>query len=310
MRTKAPADLAELLDRWVAAQIISNDQADRIRANMAAHTPARTGSLVTEAMGYLGGVIVVVGLALATGWFWADLPTAARVGLTGAVAGLLLAAGAVVPARAGAAGVRLRSVLWLAASVASFACLSLLAGDGFGWSGARLLVWAGGGACVVSAALWVWHPRVLQQAGLGFFALVTAGATTSLITGSTVLAGVAVWAVGAVWCVAGALQAIPPARGALVMGAAAAVVGSVWVEGEGWGTAIALVTVAALVAAAVRARDLVLLAVASLGTLVVLPELVVRYFPGLLSAALTLVVVGLALVGLAVLTARRRRRPA
>jgi hypothetical protein len=116
-----------------------------------------------------------------------------------------------------------------------------------------------------------------------------------------------VWTVGTLWCVAGAVSLIPPGRAALVLGAVAAVVGSVWIGAETWGTAIALTTVVALVATAVRARDLVLLAVASLGTLVVLPELVVRYFPGVLSAALTLVVVGLVLVGLAVFTARRRR---
>ena len=88
----------------------------------------------------------------------------------------------------------------------------------------------------------------------------------------------------------------------------AVVVGSVWIENERWGTVIALVSVAGLVAYAVLVRDLVLLAVASLGTLVVLPELVVRYFPGVLSAALTLMVVGLLLVVTAVLTARRRPR--
>jgi hypothetical protein len=110
----------------------------------------------------------------------------------------------------------------------------------------------------------------------------------------TVAPGAAVRAVGVAW--------------ALVLGAIAAIIGSVWIEGEGWGTWIALATVAGLVVYAVLARELVLLAVASLGTLVVLPELVVRYFPGVLSAALTLIVVGLLLVLTAVFTARRRPR--
>jgi hypothetical protein len=97
-----------------------------------------------------------------------------------------------------------------------------------------------------------------------------------------------------------------PARGAQVLSAVALIIGSVWVEGEWWGTAMALATVAGLVTVAVLGRDLVLLSVASVGTLVVLPVIVLHYFPGVLSAALTLVIAGLALVGLAVLTARRR----
>ena len=192
--------------------------------------------------------------------------------------------------------------------MAYFASLALLAADRFGWYGDRLLVFAASGAGLVSAALWLAHRRLLQQAAVLAFLLMATSAAVSMITNSYVLPGAAVWAVGAGWCVAGALDLLPPARGALVLGAVAAIVGSVWIENERWGTVIALVTVAGLVAYAVLVRDLVLLAVASLGTLVVLPELVVRYFPGVLSAALTLVVVGLLLVVTAVLTARRRPR--
>jgi hypothetical protein len=343
--------MAKLLDHWVEADIITGDQADRIRADaagppnpaperpaspvaawtekrvsagpvaastekrvsagpVAASTEKRVsaGSLVAEAMGYLGGVIVAVGLGLVVGRFWPDLSTVVRVGLTAAVAFLLLVAGAGVTDRFGAAGGRLRSVLWLAASLAYFACLALVAAERFGWSGDRLLLFAAAGGTALSGAVWAVHRRLLQEAStLGFLLMATAGAT-SMITNSVALTGAAVWAVGVVATVAGALDVVRPARGALVLGAVATIVGSVWVEGETWGTWIAVATVAGMIAYAVLGRDLVLLAVASLGTLVVLPELVVRYFPGVLSAALTLVVVGLLLVVTAVLTARRRPR--
>jgi hypothetical protein len=314
------ADMARLLDHWVEADIITGDQADRIRADAAeqpnpafghrtdADGRSRAGSLVTEAMGYLGGVIVAVGMGLALGRFWPDLSTTARVGLTAVVASLLLAAGAAVTDRLGAAGGRLRSVLWLGSSVAYFSSLALLAAEWFGWSGDRLLAFAATGCAVVSVGLWVVHRRLLQQASALGFVVMAAAAWTSMITHSAPLPGVAAWAAGVAWAVAGALDAIRPARPAMALGAIAAIVGSVWIEGEYWGTWIALATVAGLVAYAVLDRDLVLLAVASLGTLVVLPELVVRYFPGVLSAALTLIVVGLLLVATAVFTARRRPR--
>jgi hypothetical protein len=309
MRTRSvsAADLAGLLDHWISADIISREQADRIREDRA-QAPRRqdhTGSLVTEAMGYLGGVIVVVGLGLVLGRFWPDLTAFGRIGLAGAVAAILLAAGAVVPGRAGAAGVRLRGVLWLAGSLSVFACLALVA-DRLGWSGDRLLAFAAGGAAVVSAPLWVLHRRILQQAALLAFVIITAAAWTSMTINSNTLPGVAVWFVGVVCFVLGEFALMQPARGAQVLSAVALIIGSVWVEGEWWGTAMALATVAGLVTVAVLGRDLVLLSVASVGTLVVLPVIVLHYFPGVLSAALTLVIAGLALVGLAVLTARRR----
>ena len=164
------ADVAEMLDRWVAADIITGEQAARIRADEPTQVePARlprTGSLVTEAMGYLGGVIVMVGLGLVVGLFWSDLSTVARVGLSAAVASALLIAGVVLTNRLGGAGGRLRSVLWAASSVAYFSSLALLAADRFGWYGDRLLVFAASGAGLVSAALWLAHRRLLQQAAV------------------------------------------------------------------------------------------------------------------------------------------------
>jgi hypothetical protein len=302
--------MAKLLDHWVEEDLITGAQADRIRADAATPTDRRVpaGSLVAEAMGYLGGVIVAVGLGLVIGRFWPELSTAARIGLTAGVASLLLVAGALLTDRLGPAGGRLRSVLWLASSLAYFASLALLAAERFGWSGDRLLVFAAAAAAVVSVGLWVAHRRVLQLASALGFLLVAAAATTSMITNSSTVAGAAVWAVGVAAVVAGAVGIVRPARGALVLGAVATIVGSVWIEDEAWGTWIALATVAGLVGYAVLVRDLVLLAVASLGTLVVLPALVMRYFPGMLPAALTLMVVGLLLVVTAVLTARRRAR--
>jgi hypothetical protein len=63
-----------------------------------------------------------------------------------------------------------------------------------------------------------------------------------------------------------------------------------------------------MVIAAVLRRELGVLGVASVGTLIVLPISVDRYFPGALSAALALVLGGLVLVIVAVYAARRRPR--
>jgi hypothetical protein len=73
----------------------------------AARAAPRGRSLVTEAVGYLGGVIVVVALGLITGQFWPSLPTSTRLALAGGVTVVLLAAGWAVPGRSGGPGRRL-----------------------------------------------------------------------------------------------------------------------------------------------------------------------------------------------------------
>ncbi len=306
-------ELEAMLEHWVSAGIVTNEQADRIRADSAATTaPAAPGrsratSLVTEAMGYLGGVIVLVGLGLATGWFWSDLSTPARVTLAAVVAVLLSGAGAVVPTSLGEIGIRLRSVLWASAAFALFSCLALLGGQGFGWDGNDVMFFAGGGTTVAAAVLWAIHRHVLQEAAVLTSLLVSVAAMTTLLSDHVLAEMTSVWAVGVLWFTLSAFSVLQPRRTGMVLGAIAAIVASMTLESEGWGTAIAMLTVVTLVAVAVGVRDLTLLAVASLGMLAVLPPVIVRYFPGMLTAALALVVVGLLLVAAAVYTARRRR---
>lgn len=310
MSTRPLADLPSLVEHWVAAGIITADQAERIRTDEATagaqSRAARPTSLVIEAMAYLGGVIILVGLGLVIGWFWEDLSTDAHLLLTGAVAVLLIVAGAVVPRGLAAVGARLRAVLWAMGSSAVFAFLAMLASDRLQWGGNQGLLLAGAGTAAVSVVLWVIHPRILQQAAVLLPLLLAAGAATALYLDPLSPLAV-VWGVGVVWCGLAWLRVVRPYRTGLVLGTAAAIVGSLAVEYETANTVMSLVTVAAAVALAVALRDLILLGVASIGTLIALPNVVVRYFPGVLSAALALMVAGVVLVAVAVLTARRRR---
>ena len=98
----------------------------------------------------------------------------------------------------------------------------------------------------------------------------------------------------------------PAAEAGTLLGAAVLIFGSMTLMGERWGAVLGLLTVVALVGVAVATRNLPLLGIASLGTLVVLPSAVTTFFPGALSAAIALLVVGILLVGAAIFTARRR----
>lgn len=267
----------------------------------------RGTSLVTEAMGYLGGVIVLVASGLVTGWFWADMSTLVRLGLAGGVAALLLVAGAAVSRRHGATGDRLRSVLWLLSVAALAAFLGLAADEQFGWEGEQVALFAAAGTALFSAALWYLNPHVLQHAATFVPLVVTAGTGTHVLTGAGMLPGAAVWGAGAVWGVLAWGGVLRARQQGMILGASAMIFASILVVGETWGATLALVTLAVLISLAVVFRDLVLLAVASLGALLVLPAIMSRLFPGVLSAALALLSVGVLLVGTAIVTARRRR---
>jgi hypothetical protein len=298
----------ELVGRWVAAGIINEEQAQRIRADLATLPPqqSRGSSLVAEALGYLGGVIVLVGLSFVIGWFWEDLTSEARAGVAGAIAVALVAAGAFVPGRPGATA-RLRGVLWLAGSAATFACLALVADDLIGWENERVVLTAAGGTTLLAAVLWAVHRHVLQQLMVVGSLLLTAWSGTMLATESDMWSSLAVWGVGVVWFVM-SLPGIVPASGG-VLGAIGSVLGGLMMIGDEaeWGPLFALATVVALVVTAVARRDLGVLGVGSVGTLIALPFAVEEYFPGELQAALSLVVAGLALVATGVYVARRRR---
>jgi len=307
-------DVDVLLRHWVHDGLITAEQAALMRADVPAATPAaavrpapRATSLVIEALGYLGGVLITVALSLVVGQYWADLSIGGRLALAGAVTTLLLLAGAAVPRRPTGAAARLRAVLWMAATLGLAAFLGLTGADVFGWPESAVGTFAAGGAAVLATTLWYLHRQPVLHVAVLAATVATAIAATTLLPDDDLLPGVAMWGVGVVWALLSWGGLLTPRRLGVLLGSAVTAFGALIVAAEGWGSVLAIGTVAALVVIAVLIRDLVLLAVAALGTLNVLPVVVSQFFPGVLSAAMALLAVGLFLVGAAVVTARRRR---
>lgn len=304
-----------MIERWVAAGIVTTEQAAQMRADLSglagrssdAREAGRGTSLLAEAIGYLGGVIVLVASGLVTSWFWADMSTSARLSLAGGMTVVLFIAGVTVSPRLGAGPRdRLRSVLWFLASSTLAGFLGLLGNEAFRWQDEKLACFTAAGTATVSGALWYVHRRLFQHAATFIPLVVAAGTGTWLLTHSDSWPAAAVWTVGVVWAALACTGALWPRQEGLIFGGVAAVFAAMTVIDQNWGTAIALATVTALVVIAVALRDLILLAVGAVGVLFVLPRVMGRLFPGSLSAAVALMVVGILLVGAAVLTARRR----
>jgi hypothetical protein len=152
MRT--PRDLAEVLQRAVAAQILSAEQAQAVLAAEQARAESGRRLPVIEAVGYLGGLLALSGAVTLVIQYWRQVPTAGRLGLLAAVAAVTWLVGARIGEASAAALIRLRAALWFASSaaVAAFA----------GQAAAELVptregvVWlsAGAAAAVHSGLLW------------------------------------------------------------------------------------------------------------------------------------------------------------
>lgn len=313
---------SDLLDEWVRAGLIEPEQAGRIRAHEEARHDRRprltvapnlavpTGpSLVVEALGYLGGVIMLVGAGILVGLYWEDVPVALRLVLVAATAGALVGAGFVVPDRLGDAAARLRAVLWALAVAAALMFFTVLTADVLDWYDEKALVVIGPGTAVVAASLWWLRRTWLQQLPLLVALVLTALGVGGQLAGmDSSWPGVAVWAVGAVWAGLAWADRLAPRVTGVAFGALASVFGSLTVGGDA-GILLGLLTAVAMVALALYGRSLPWLGVAALSTLWTAPRAAFEWFPGRLSASMTLIVTGGLLVGAAIWVARHQGAP-
>lgn len=305
-------DLDAHLARWVSDGVVTSAQAEEILAEERALLPTvpTRSALVTESLGYLGGLLVVVASLLLVGRVWPHLAVGARLGLVGGGALVLLAAGALLPGTAGSATARLRSVLWLLASATTAFFLGLLGHDVLDLRGADVGLLVTSASAVLAGLLWSRLRLFLQQAA--FFAALAGTAAAALLelptTGSSraAVAGLGILAVGAVWIGLAHLDRLQPRSAALALGGAAAVVASVMVANSGWGHFVGLAVVAALAAAGLVLGETVLLGAGAVGILLVLPPVMNDWFPGAVAAPLALLASGALLVLVALRALRAR----
>lgn len=210
--TGAEPALEAAIARWRAADLITPEQGDAIVAHerevarrwAAAAAPAapppppppRRVPLAAEALGYLGGILALVGLGLIVSRYWPDLAIAGRLALSGTTAAALVGAGLAVREEADPALARLRWALWLAGTAAAGLAAGVVADAGDVGSPEGIAVAVAGTVAVLSAAMWRGRDRVVQQATALVAILVTAGAAVALV-GPDAAAGLTVWVLAA-----------------------------------------------------------------------------------------------------------------
>jgi hypothetical protein len=209
--------------------------------------------VAAEALGYLGGILALVGLALVVARYWPDMATAARLGLSGAGALVFYGAGVSVSESVDPALARLRGFLWLLATAALGLSTGVLAIDAFGVSASETVVpMCADVVAVASALLWRGRERPLQQLMFLGAVVAFAGALTAEVAGSGTV-GVTIWTVGGLYLALALTRRIPDALLAEGVGAVAVVVGVMMTasEWQAFGLPFAAATALGLLALAV-----------------------------------------------------------
>lgn len=260
VRSAPPPAFAAMVAEWVSVGLISEEQSALVLAHeqakaqaalvpAAARRPRRRVPAVAEALGYLGGMLVVGSLVVLTARYWSDIPTAGRLGLSGSTAVLFFVGGVLTHESAAVALARLRAFLWLASS-AAFAVFAVVAArDGFGMERTETLVlFASAAVAVENGLLWWGRQRPLQQ--LAFLAAVTSllGAAVAQFTEPPGWAGVSVWACGCVLLLLGLRRLISAPVLTEGLGALAVLVGGIMIAGQwqGFGMVFVVATAAGL----------------------------------------------------------------
>ena len=301
------AALDRRLDEWEQAGLITDEQATAIRQFEGRPRRSLRLTVPTEVAAYLGSVLALMGGAAVVGREWH------AIGLTGrfAVAGALMVVGLVTGRHLAAVGEpgtdRLADFLRLIGSGGAAMAVAL-AGHELGASDAAVASWVGLAIVAIGTAQWRGLDRPLQlvTAAVGFALVIVAGG--GLVGVPFWVRGVAAWALAVGWYVMTVAVRLRPRIASQVLATVGAVLGALMVidRNEHVGPALALVTTAAIVADAVRRRELEVLGVGVVGFLVAVQSLLQTTFSGLGSG---LVVAALGLVVVTVVVLRGIRAP-
>jgi hypothetical protein len=157
-------------------------------------TPRRI-PLVAEALGYVGGMLAIVGLVLLISHYWSDMANPARVSLTFGGSALLIVGGYMIDEIADVAFARLRWFMWLLASAALGVGAAVV--DDIVWThfhAERRALLVSASIALLGAVLWAGRRRPVQQFEFMVALLVAAGTGASQFGGGSVI-GLTVWVV-------------------------------------------------------------------------------------------------------------------
>ena len=274
-------------------------------------------SLLTEAVAYIGVILLLVGGAAAIGQRWNGIPSWGQVGVCAGAAVFFLLAGIIVRQVREPAIQRLAGVVWFLSVAGVAGAVGLVAHEVYGNNNAAVTALAVGLAVTVySAALWLIRRDALQNvalfAGLVVTILGIAGIIVTVAGGARsarwLAFALALWVFGLAWAGLGWQRYVEPLWVTIPCGIILALIAPSLAAGDhGWVYAIGIATAAAVMAASVPPRNVPLLALGALAMFGYVTSVVVRYLHESLGGPSALAVTGVLIIGLAVVSARLMR---
>jgi hypothetical protein len=316
----AGGSLEHLLEEWREAGLIRADQMQSILRHESAKVPAPSRiPIAAEAVGYVGAALVVAAVALLIGRRWEELAVGLRIAVLLIPAVACAAAGRWLGSMSEAPLLRLASVLWVLSPAALAGALTVVFVDA---------MFAGdppshGGVFFVSGIVVIWaaieyalRRTVLQHIVLFVSVLATVLGVVDLVVAargrglSTIVWGLAVWTTAAAWTALGLTARLEPPAVARLIGPVTMLIGSqvVRTDAEALGLWFGFATAAVLLVLGVEHTDVVVLLVGAIGLFQWSPQLAVFYLADTLGTEVTLLAVGLLLLGAAFVFTRLYQR--
>ena len=274
-------------------------------------------SLVTEAVAYIGVILLLAGGAAAIGQRWNGIPSWGHVGVCAGVAVFFLLAGIIGRRVREPAIQRLVGVVWFLSVAGVAGAVGLATHEVYGNNNAAVTAIAVGLAVTVySAALWLVRRRALQNlalfAGLVVIILGIVGIIVTVAGGARsarwLAFALALWVFGLAWAGLGWQRYVEPLWVTIPCGVILALIAPSFAAGHyGWVYVIGIATAAAMMAASVPLRNVPLLALGTLAMFSYVTSAVVRYLHESLGVPSALAITGVLIIGLAVVSARLMR---
>jgi hypothetical protein len=264
-------------------------------------TQVRRVSLLMEAVGYIGTILVLAGAFAFAQQHWRDISEGGRFAILAVAAVAFLALGAVAWSSAEPALRRLAAVTW-GVSVAAFAGAAAMVNMLLDTSGKTSFLTIATSTAAYAVILWVLHRHGVQQA-FAFGALcVSVGSIVNYVVtdASGWMIAVPLWALGAAWAAAGWWRRISPWFVAFPLGLLLALITPATVEHpSGLRFGLGIVTAAAVMALAVIARLAPVLAMGAVAGLGYVIGTVAYYFGDTLGVPASLAIAGLLILVMA-----------
>lgn len=281
-----------------------------LTTEQAAEPGTRRISLLTEAVAYVGAILILAGGVTAVGQQWHGITGWGRVAVWAGAAMFFLLAGIFARRVHEPAIQRLVDVLWFLSVAGIAGAVGSAAHDVFEEAATTTALAVGVGVTLYSAALWLVRRHALQNFALFTGLVVTICGIIITVDNSppSVAFAVALWLFGLAWAGLGWRRYVEPLWVTVPSGVILALIAPTLAVGEyGWVYAIAIATAAAAMAASVPLRNTPLLALGTLAMFGYVTSVVVTYFHESLGVPGALAIAGVLILGLAVVSARLRR---